>query len=402
MNILIADAFPETLAGRAEQMGHTVSYMPDLGSDDLPDCIQGINVLVVRSTLVTRECVNRSDDLSLVIRAGSGVNTIDLAACAERGIFVSNCPGLNSVAVAELTMAHILSLDRNIPDCVADLRNGIWNKAKYAKLSRGLKGLRLGIIGFGNIGREVARRAEAFEMKIMVFDPHLEQSFIEMQGADYCASVGDLCAASDIITVHVPLSDDTEGLLDSETFDRMKQGAYVINTSRGSVIDERAFLKAAGEKGIRCGFDVFPDEPGSKSCPYTSLLASSPCVYGTHHIGASTQQAQIAVAQEVLDLLRIYGEGGRIRNCVNLETSSRARAVLAVRHYDRVGVLAEIFRVLKDEQINVENMENIILKGEDTACARIKIDKPLSDIRNITEDKAIRDDIIHVSMYDLK
>jgi len=401
VNILIADVFPEGSKDRIENMGHRVSYMPDLGADRLPSCIEGVDVLIVRSTRVTQELIDASDELSLVIRAGSGVNTIDLEACARRGIFVSNCPGINSVAVAELAMAHILALDRNIPDCVSDLRQGIWNKAQYAKLSRGLKGLWLGIIGFGNIGRQVAARASAFDVKILAYDPNLEKNFIEMNGAEYCESVGSLCEKSDIITIHVPLNDATEHILDREAFSRMKPGTYVINTSRGGLVDEEAFLWAAEEKGIRGGFDVFVDEPSSKSCPYTSKLASSPHVYGTHHIGASTRQAQLAVAGEVEELLKIYGEGGHIKNCVNLQAVSRAKAVLAVRHYDRVGVLAEIFRVLKEEGINVEDMENIILQGEETACARIKIDKFLSDTRAITEDDAIRDDIIHVDMYGL-
>lgn len=401
MRILIADAFPEEFIKQVEKTGNEVTYNADWGADDLPRLIKGINILVVRSTKVTAKLVDESNTLSLVIRAGSGVNTIDLEACARKGIFVSNCPGLNSVAVAELTMAHILSLDRNIPDCVADLRNGKWNKGKYAKMSFGLKGRHIGIIGFGSIGREVAKRARAFDMNLLVYDPFMSRSFIERNEAVYCADVGELCEKSDIVTIHVPFTPDTEKLLNEKAFSRMKKGAFLINTSRGSIIDEKAFLKAAEEKDIRGGFDVFSDEPASKECDYSSKLTQSPHVYGTHHIGASTIQAQIAVAEEVFDLIRIYTEGGHLKNSTNTEKKSRAKAILSIRHYDRVGVLAEIFRILKEENINVEDMENIILQGQKAACARIQISTPLSDVKKISEDAVIANDIIHVEMFDL-
>jgi len=401
VKILIADVFPEEYIGKIRELGHEVFYEPDIGVKDLEKRIVDVDVLVVRSTPVTARLVERSDRLSLVIRAGSGVNTIDTEACSRKGIFVSNCPGLNSVAVAELTMAHILAIDRRIPDCVIDLRNGTWNKAKYARTARGLKGLSLGIIGFGNVGREVARRALAFDMKVTAYDPHVDPAVVEMSGVDPCPDLETLCRRSDIITVHVPLTEETRRLIGHEAFGWMKPGTYLVNTSRGGVIDEEAFLEAAREKNIRGGFDVFADEPESKHCPYRSPLAQSPSVYGTHHIGASTRQAQRAVAREVYELLKIYGEGGHVKNCVNLQKDSRAKAVLLVRHYDRVGVLAEVFRILKEENINVEDMENIIFKGEETACARIKINKPLSDIRKLTEDAAVKGNIIRVDMYPL-
>ncbi len=401
MKILLADAMPAEYVKKIEELGNEVHYNPDLGADDIPGNIKGVNVLVVRSTKVTAEAVNASDTLSLVIRAGSGFNTIDTEACADRGIFVANCPGLNSVAVAELAMAHILSLDRNIPDCVMDLRAGKWNKGKYAKSAGGLKGRSIGIIGFGNIGQEVGKRAKSFDIKVKVNDPVKGREFVERWGADYIESVEDLCAVSDFVSVHVPLNKHTENLIDAECFNRMKPGTFVINTSRGGVVNEEAFIKAAEEKNIRGGFDVFSDEPNAKSCDYVSKLAQHPNVYGTHHIGASTMQAQLAVAGEVLDLIKLYMEGGHVKNAVNLDTSSRARAVLSIRHFDRVGVLAEIFRILKDENINVEDMENIILVGEKTACARIRINKKLDDLSKIYEDEAIKDAMIHIEMFDL-
>lgn len=401
MNILIADAMPEVYVEKIRAMGNDVTYNPDLGADDLAGNIKDTNILIVRSTKVSEDVVKASNELSLVIRAGSGFNTIDVDACAKSGIFVCNCPGLNSIAVAELTFAHILSLDRNIPDAVADLRNGQWNKGKYAKMANGLKGRTIGIIGFGNIGQEVAKRAFAFEMKVKVHDPILGRHFIERNGADFCESVNELCEVSDIITAHVPLNKRTENLLDEEAFSKMKPGAFVINMSRGGVINEDAFLKAANEKGVRGGFDVFINEPGSKSCKFESELSQHANVYGTHHIGASTKQAQEAVADEVIELIEMFVKGGHFKNCVNLQSESRAKAVLTIRHYDRVGVLAEIFRILKDESINVEDMENIILQGEDTACARIKINSLLSDLGKIENDDLIKDDIIKVSMFKL-
>jgi D-3-phosphoglycerate dehydrogenase len=401
MKILIADVFPKQYIEKIKTLSQNVQYEPDLGTDDIHEEIPGFNILVVRSTKVTKAAVQASDVLSLIIRAGSGVNTIDVKACSKKGIFVSNCPGLNASAVAELTFAHMLALDRNIPDCVADLRNGEWNKGKYAGLSMGMKGRRLGLIGYGNIGMEVAKRAFSFDMKVTVYDPFLSTHQIEKTGADYAADVMGVCAVSDIISIHIPLTDASRGMIGEREFAAMKDGAYIINTSRGGIVDEKAFLKASKTKCIRGGFDVFEDEPGSKKCKYTGLLTSSGSVYGTHHIGASTTQAQLAVAEEVHDLLKDYVHGGKIRNCVNLESQSHAKAVIVLRHFDRVGVLAEIFKILKNEQINVEDMENIILHGKETACARIKVDKVVKDLKKISESPVIRAHIISVEMYDM-
>ena len=222
MRVLVADVLPQEGLEQITALGHDVVYEPDVGADVLIEHIKGVNVLVVRSTEVTAEVVDASDVLSLVIRAGSGVNTIDLTACARKGIFVSNCPGLNSVAVAELTMAHILSLDRNIPDCVADLRAGKWDKAKYAKIAYGLKGRFLGIIGFGNIGREVTKRAMAFDMKVVVYDPMISRSAIEMTGASYCDALDKLLRKSDIVTIHVPLTESTRNMMDAKAFEAQR------------------------------------------------------------------------------------------------------------------------------------------------------------------------------------
>ncbi|MFH1708465.1 MAG: phosphoglycerate dehydrogenase [Planctomycetota bacterium] len=401
MKVLIADVLPAECVEKIRKLGMEVVYNPDLGASDLPKAIKGINVLVVRSTEVPAAVVQASDALALVIRAGSGVNTIDTEACSKAGIFVSNCPGLNSVAVAELAMAHILSLDRNIPDCVADLRAGKWNKGKYSKQGNGLKGRTLGLIGFGNIGQEVAKRALAFEMRVVAYDPAMTKSAIERKGVEAVDSMADICSLSNVISIHVPFNKNTKGLIGTAEFARMQKGTFIINTSRGGVIDEAAFLQAAAEKGVRGGFDVFSDEPAEKSGAYTSAMAQSPAVYGTHHIGASTVQAQIAVAEEVVELLKLFNEGGHVRHCVNLETASRAKAVLVIRHYDRVGVLAEIFRILKAENVNVENMENYILKGQETACARIRVSKPLTSITKLTADPALKDVIIHAEMFAL-
>src|SRR5258708_1996656 len=201
-----------------------------------------------------------------MIRAGAGVNTIDLKSASLRGVFVANCPGKSSIAVAELAMGLILALDRRIPDNVRQLRAGEWNKKEFSK-ARGLFGQTLGIAGMGSIGQEVARRARAFGLRTIAWSRSLTREKAEALGIERAGSVGELAERSDIVSVHLAAAPETKGLFGREFFSRMRPGAMFVNTARADLVEADALIDAIDRKQIRAALDVFPKEPASSQGP---------------------------------------------------------------------------------------------------------------------------------------
>jgi len=327
---------------------------------------------VVRSKKISPVVLEQAPRLALVIRAGAGIDTIDVAAASRLGIFVANCPGKNSIAVAELVMGLLLSVDRRIPDQVIELRRGEWSKGEYSK-ARGLHGRTLGIVGLGQIGREIASRAKAFGMQVIAWSRQLTIDDCERLGIHYAETPLDVARLADAVTINVASTADTKHLVNAEFLGAMKPGAYLINTSRGSIVDEPALLEAIVAKRIRCGLDVYQGEPGTGKGSFDSAVAKAAGVYGTHHVGASTDQAQTAIAHEVIRIVQHYLQTGVALHCVNRLAKSSATHVLSVRHRNRPGVLAHVFKVLVDEKINVEEVENIAYHGAEAASARIHV-----------------------------
>lgn len=373
MKVLIADKFPEKYIDELKNLGLEVIYNPKLGENDLPEAAKEVDILVVRSTIVNEKTINESKNLSLIIRAGAGVNNIAIAAANKKGIYVSNCPGKNAIAVAELTIGLMISLDRWIPDNVVDFRNGIWNKDKYSK-AQGLYGRTLGIIGVGNIGKEVAKRALALGMNVYGKDI----SRIEGVAIKDFSEMDQLLPMCDVVSVHLPLTDQTRNLFDQKMFSYMKDGALFINTSRAEIVDEDALLWAVENKKIRAALDVFKDEPEGKSGTVNSKLQSNPNIYVTHHIGASTEQAQNAVAEETVRIIKDYLTSGVIAHWVNRAKITDAKYQLVVKHYDKPGVLASVLNVIREANINIEEIENVIFEGGIVACCTMKLKEPLS------------------------
>ncbi|MGD8306032.1 MAG: NAD(P)-dependent oxidoreductase [Ignavibacteria bacterium] len=310
--ILIADKFPDQYIEELKNMDLDVENSPKLGADDLHSAAKDKDVLIVRSTVVNAETINSSDNLKLIIRAGAGVNNIDIPAATGKNIAVCNCPGKNSVAVAELAIGLMVSLDRRIPDNVNDFNNGKWNKAEYSK-AEGLKGKTIGIVGVGNIGREVAVRANAFGMTVYGQDIYQQEGM----PLKYFKKIPEMLPLCDVISVHLPANAETKGLFNKEMFSYFKPGAFFINTSRPAVIDEDAMLEAIKEKNIRVALDVFNDEPEAKTGEVSSKLQNNPNIYITHHIGASTNEAQNAVAAEAIRIVASFAKEGKFENQVN-------------------------------------------------------------------------------------
>jgi D-3-phosphoglycerate dehydrogenase len=376
MKVLVADKFEESgLAGLAA-IGCEVLYEPKLEGDALGARLgeSHAEVLVVRSTKVTASEIERAKGLALIVRAGAGVNAIDLAAASARAVAVSNCPGKNAIAVAELAWALLLALDRRVVEQALDLRAGVWNKAEYGK-ARGLAGRTLGVIGLGAIGLEVVTRAQAFGMAVVAWSRSLDDDHAERLGVARADSIHALAAASDAVTVHCALTKETKGFLDAKFFEAMKPGAFFVNTSRGEVVDAAALRKAISDKGVRAGLDVFEKEPAGGSGAFEDEIVKLPGVVGTHHVGASTEQAQNAIAAETVRIVAAFAATGEIPNAVNLASRTPATHLLTVRHRDRVGVLAHVFGVLKAAGINVQHSENVVFAGAEAACARIQVDQ---------------------------
>ncbi|MDQ7815455.1 MAG: phosphoglycerate dehydrogenase [Melioribacteraceae bacterium] len=368
MKVLIADKFPEQYIQRLKDSEIDVVYNPKLGENDLPEAVKDVDCIVVRSTVVNEKTINASNQLNLIVRAGAGVNNIDIKAANRKGIYVSNCPGKNSIAVAELAIGLMIALDRRIPHNVADFKAGKWNKAEYSK-SEGLFGKTLAIVGYGNIGKEVAKRAQAFGMNIYAKDI----TRIEGYGAKDFSEFDQILPIADIVTIHLPSSPQTKGLFNESMFKMMKPGAMLINTSRQDVIDEEALIKAVKEKKLKVGLDVFKGEPESKDGAVSSKLQELDNVYVTHHIGASTEQAQNAVAEETVNIILRYIHSGIIDHWVNRAKITDAHYQLIVKHYDKPGVLASILDVLRQGNINIEEVENIIFDGGLVACCTLKL-----------------------------
>ncbi|MCA1801920.1 MAG: hydroxyacid dehydrogenase [Rhodothermaceae bacterium] len=380
MKVLIADKMPDSCLDNIRDLGIELEFNPKMTEEDLGKGIPDHSILVVRSTVVSHSCIEKSPKLSLIIRAGAGVNNIDVKAANESGIYVANCPGKNSVAVAELAMGLILAIDRSIPDNVADFRNGKWNKALYSK-SDGLLGKKLGIIGMGQIGTEVAVRARAFGMDVCAWSRSLTPGRAEEMEIDYMASPLDVVTASDIISVHLALKPETRGIISAGLFESMKEGTMFVNTARAEVVDEDAMIEHLRSGKIRAAVDVFKGEPEQKEGAFENRLRDVPNLYVTHHIGASTMQAQNAVADTVVDIISTFLKTGKVINWLNRSESTAAPWQLIVRHYDKPGVIAGIMNELKSIEINAEELENVIFEGQITACCSIRLsDKPTDQI----------------------
>jgi D-3-phosphoglycerate dehydrogenase len=400
MKILCADALAAELLQPLRDAGHEVFVEPDLDADSLPARLEGdtVEVLVVRSTKVTEAALSASSSLGLVVRAGAGTDNVDKNAASALGIYVSNVPGQNAVAVAELAMALLLAIDRHIASGMADLRSGAWNKGTYSKAD-GILGKELAIVGLGEIGFALAERARAFGMTISALrkpgrsDASLSR--IRSAGIRLVDTMDELLANADVVSLHVPKAPETVGMVNADFLSKMKDGAILLNTARGEVVDEAALLAAMDERGIRAGLDVWPGEPSGKSADWTSALSTHPNVVGSHHIGASTAQAQAAVASGTVGVIEAY-LAGRVVNCVNLVDEPMGAVVLTVRHLDKVGVLAKVFATLREAGANVQQMENQLFVGSVAAVASINLDHEpdAGTLQQIAGD----DDILAVSL----
>ncbi len=394
MKILIADKVSSKVVQSLKDGGAKVTLNPDLSDKTLPGAIGDTEVLIVRSTKVTAETIEAGQALSLIIRAGAGVNTIDLKKASARGICVANCPGKNNDAVAELALGLIIAADRRIPDATATLREGKWNKKEFGK-ARGLKGRTVGIAGLGSIGSALARLCRGLDMTVAAWSRSLTPGKAEELDLEFCPDLETLAARSDAVSVHLALTPETKGLIGAKFFEKMRPGAIFVNTSRGEVVDAAALKEAIAAKKLRVGLDVFDGEPSAGEAPFEARELAGALAAATPHVGASTDQAEEAIGEEVVRIVQAYKATGRPLNTVNFRRKRSAHS-LVVRHFNHVGVLASVLDLLREDGVNIEEMENTIFDGETAAACSLSLDRAPSEktIEKIRESK----EIIRVSL----
>jgi D-3-phosphoglycerate dehydrogenase len=399
MKILVADAFPKERLADFAALGLTVDFRPDVPAKELASVAREATVLVVRSKQVQADVFQGAPALSLVVRAGAGVNTIDVAAASRGGVYVANCPGQNSIAVAELAIGLVLALDRRIPDNVAMLRAGKWDKKGFSE-ARGLFGRSLGIAGTGSIGREVAARARALGMRVLAWSRSLDDERARELGVERAPDLLSLAREVDYLSLHLALTQETRGIVSRAVLEAMKPGAALINTARAEVVDQAALLEAARAGRIRLGTDVFEGEPEKGQADFASELGRLPGVYGTHHIGASTAQAQDAIARETVRIVESFVRTGIVPNCVNVARKTPAKAKLVVRHLDKVGVLANVLSAIREAGINVEEVHNTIFDQAVAASCAIALDERPSEelLRRI---RSRSDEVLFVDSFEV-
>ncbi len=285
---------------------------PGVPADELKKIIGEYDALIIRSgTKVTKEILENAGNLRVIGRAGVGVDNVDLEAATKRGVIVMNTPEGNTVSTAEHTFSMLMALARNIPQAAASLKVGEWKRSNFQGTE--LNGKVLGVIGFGRIGREVAKRAQAFGMTVKVFDPFISADAVKQFGAEF-HPLKDLLPLVDFITVHTPLTNDTKYILNDETLKLCKKGVRIVNCARGGIVEEKALVKAI-EAGHVSGaaLDVFETEPPAADNPLLKMKQ----VIVTPHLGAATQEAQENVAVEVAKQIMDYLSQNIVRNAVN-------------------------------------------------------------------------------------
>jgi D-3-phosphoglycerate dehydrogenase len=318
--VLIADKLEAAGLDMLRQAGIELDERAGLKGDALKEAVRAADGMVVRSgTTVTADLLEKPGKLRVVVRAGVGVDNIDVGAATRKGILVMNTPGGNTVSTAEHTITLLMALARHVPAADTSTRGGKWERSKF--LGTQLAGKTLGVVGLGRIGREVARRAAGLDMKVVGYDPFLAPAGAAQSGVEAVTKLDDLLPRVDFLTVHTPLTDETRDLIGAAQLAKLRKGARVINCARGGIINEEALAEAL-KSGHLAGaaLDVFVQEPTTADHPLVKL----PNVVVTPHLGASTAEAQLSVAQEAAGLLIDYLTRGVVGFAVNMAPVDRA------------------------------------------------------------------------------
>ena len=322
MRVLISDKLaPEAVERLAAAEGIEVDNSPGLAPEELKARLAEADGIIIRSgTRLTAEVLEAAERLRVIVRAGVGVDNVDIPAASRRGIIVMNTPGGNTLSTAEHTLALLLALSRNVYPACRSLKDGHWDRKRF--MGTQLAGKTIGVIGLGRIGLEVAHRAAAFRMTVLGFDPYVTAERARQHRVTLVADLDEIYAQADYITVHVPVTAETHGMLGAEQFARMKDGVKIINCARGEIIHEAALAEAIRSgKVAGAALDVYTQEP-----PANRELIEMGQVLCTPHLGASTEEAQLNVALEAAEIITDALLHNRIRNALNVPAIDPAEA----------------------------------------------------------------------------
>jgi D-3-phosphoglycerate dehydrogenase len=383
-NIIITDAVDKKSVSIFESAGFNVTYKPGIPEDEIIKIIKDFHGLVVRSeTQVTSDLISLMRNMEVIGRAGTGVDNIDVEAATRKGIIVMNTPGGNTISTAEHTMALMLSMCRNIAQANQSMRIGKWDRKTFKGTE--LSGKTLGIIGLGKIGREVAIRAKAFKMNVVGFDPLLSTEVTGKLGVELL-DLDSLFESSDIISVHVPLTDETKNLVSEASLKKCKNGVKIINCARGGIIDEEALVNALDSgKVSSAAFDVYITEPPD----FSGRLIQHPKVVATPHLGASTEEAQekvaIQIAEQIVDLFKLKSARGAV-NAAAIEASGNKEITPYVKLAENIGALHTQLIKGRLKRININYSGGLLHSSTtllSTAVLKGFLSRKLSEVVNL-------------------
>lgn len=373
MKILVACELPESALDQLRLLAPEVIHAPHVASEELPTRLKDVGVLVVGMLRVTPDAIQQAGSLQMIVHAGEGPGEIAVEAASNAGVFVTHCPGVQGEAVAELAMGLILALDRRIVDYTVALRDGHWIRGELAD-ARGLAGRTLGILGYGSVGHLLARRALAFDMRVLAWAPHVGTLPPGELEVTVCGWPRELARACEIVVVLGP-PDEADVIVDAEFIDSMRPGAYLVHVGGPALVDRAAVRNAIETKGLRVGLDVFATDPGAESTRFRCALCESPNVIATQHVGAITAQALAATADEVTRVVTAFMVTGDVTNCLNLCERSPATWQLVLRIRDQVGVMAAILEAVRADGINAQEISSRVFTGAKAAWCTIALDE---------------------------
>ena len=373
MKILVACELPDPALEQLRTLASELVYAPSTAGPELRESLTNVGVLVVGPTRVSPDLVARAAALQMIVRAGIGPGEVAVEEASAAGIFVTHCPDKHAEAIAELAFGLILALDRRIVENVLALREGRWARGEWAE-ARGLAGRTLGVLGWGPVGRLVARRARAFDLRVVAWSPRPATDVAAESDVEFCNWPRELARQSDIVTVHA-VEDESEVLVDAEFLQSLPEGAYLVHLGNPGAIDEAALARAIEERHLRVALDVFSSEPAGDSGRFRCRLCELPGVIGTQHIGPLTQQAREATAAEVVRIVRAFVVSGEVLNCLNLCERSPATWQLVLRLRDQVGVMAAILEAVRADGVNAQEIVSRVFIGARAVWCAIALDE---------------------------
>lgn len=376
MRVLVACPMPTDTLEHLRALVQDVIYLPELSAEELPNHIAGVGILVYRTLRVSAAILQRADALQLLIHSGSGPGDVAIEDASAAGVFVTHCPDQHATAVAELTLGLIVALDRRIVDNALACRAGTWDRAALGQ-ARGLAGRTLGILGYGEIGRRVARRARAFDMRVLAWSAQLGTEAVHEPGVEFRNWPRELARTCDVLTLHATGEDEDEPdvIVDAEFLENVPPGTSLVHVGNPSAIDHAALARAIEQKQLRVALDVHSSEPLVDNIRTRVKLCDLPGVICTQHIGPLTEQARHATAEEVLRIIRGFLISGEADNCLNLADQSPATWQLVVRVRDQVGVMAAILEAVRADGINAQEITSRVFVGAKAAWCAIALDE---------------------------